>query len=110
MCKHLNIFKVMYMKIPVNHTIMLVSVIFFESDQCEFVCFICIICELGHEVIKGESLQTDNVPVLGLYQTKGPKGSGRLVVYGDSNCLDNSHLQKGEIFNINVQLLECNIR
>ena len=44
-----------------------------------------------------------DVPILGLLQTEsnnladnGDKNQnlGRLVVYGDSNCLDNSHLQK----------------
>jgi hypothetical protein len=36
-----------------------------------------------------------DVPILGLYQSTSNKNSGRVVVYGDSNCLDNSHLQKG---------------
>ena len=36
-----------------------------------------------------------DVPILGLYQSTSNKNSGRIVVYGDSNCLDNSHLQKG---------------
>ncbi len=54
----------------------------------------------GHEVVKGESVTVTNVPVLGLYQTKTlnnseSMASGRIVLYGDSNCLDNSHLQKG---------------
>lgn len=47
-------------------------------------------------------LSTD-VPILGLLQTESnsladsvdkSQNLGRLVVYGDSNCLDNSHLQK----------------
>ncbi|KAJ9596968.1 hypothetical protein L9F63_011998, partial [Diploptera punctata] len=37
---------------------------------------------------------TENVPILGLLQSKATEKSGRVVVYGDSNCLDNSHLQK----------------
>ena len=45
-------------------------------------------------MIKGETLNADNVPILGLYQTKLSSRSGRIVLYGDSNCLDNSHLQK----------------
>jgi len=48
----------------------------------------------GYEVIKGESLTTEQVAVLGLYETKVQKNSGRIALYGDSNCLDNSHLQK----------------
>ena len=38
----------------------------------------------------------DFVPILGLYQTKAKPGGGRVVLYGDSNCLDTSHMQKGE--------------
>ena len=53
----------------------------------------------GHEVIKGESLKMKGIPILGLHQPNpsSDKGleSGRIVLYGDSNCLDNSHLQKG---------------
>lgn len=54
----------------------------------------------GHEVIKGVMVEAKDVPVLGLYQTKGTNNTGikpgRIALYGDSNCLDNSHLQKGE--------------
>ena len=49
----------------------------------------------GYEVIKGESQNSERVPVLGMYQPTSQEGSGRLALYGDSNCLDNSHLQKG---------------
>lgn len=54
------------------------------------------------------------MPIMGFYQTQGqvllnnqnsisqedggmlqPNTAGRIVVYGDSNCLDNSHMQKG---------------
>ncbi|XP_067651684.1 membrane-bound transcription factor site-1 protease-like isoform X1 [Haliotis asinina] len=49
----------------------------------------------GYEVLKGDTKMTDSVPVLGLHQTKTPAGSGgRVVLYGDSNCLDTSHMQK----------------
>ena len=52
----------------------------------------------GLEVMKGESLTVADVPILGLHQTKiGKKKGGRIVLYGDSNCLDNSHLQKGKL-------------
>lgn len=60
----------------------------------------------GHEVIKGESLKVKQVPILGLHQPKGPGGpgpqSGRIVLYGDSNCLDNSHMQKGKSQHVNL--------
>jgi len=49
----------------------------------------------GFEVIKSETLAVEKVPVLGLHQTKvADRPAGRIVLYGDSNCLDNSHLQK----------------
>jgi len=47
----------------------------------------------GQEVLKGEADSVANVPILGLYQPK-PENAGRVVLYGDSNCLDTSHLQK----------------
>lgn len=50
-------------------------------------------------MIKGETETVDGVPVLGLYPADlehGKPQAGRLVLYGDSNCLDNSHLQKGK--------------
>lgn len=48
----------------------------------------------GNEVLSGESVGADNIPVLGLYQTTVSAHSGRVALYGDSNCLDNSHMQK----------------
>ena len=48
----------------------------------------------GYEVIKGETMEAGKVPIMGLYETK-QKGGGRIALYGDSNCLDNSHMQKG---------------
>jgi membrane-bound transcription factor site-1 protease len=69
----------------------------------------------GHEVIKGESLAALEVAILGLHQTKpapdetgewtGPSTGGRIALYGDSNCLDSSHLQK-ECFWLLDALLE----
>ena len=41
----------------------------------------------------GSSTVIKNVPILGLYQTP-IKNGGRIVVYGDSNCLDSAHLQR----------------
>ncbi|WAR11340.1 MBTP1-like protein, partial [Mya arenaria] len=46
----------------------------------------------GHEVVSGDTLNAQDVPVLGLHQTPG--GGGRVALYGDSNCLDNSHMKK----------------
>ncbi len=55
---------------------------------------------IGYEVIKGETQSAEKVGVLGLFQTKGNMDRsglpGRIALYGDSNCLDNSHLQKGQ--------------
>ena len=42
----------------------------------------------------GETKIEEDVAVLGLYQIPGPT-SGRIVLYGDSNCLDNAHMEKG---------------
>ncbi|XP_040564759.2 LOW QUALITY PROTEIN: membrane-bound transcription factor site-1 protease [Lepeophtheirus salmonis] len=44
---------------------------------------------MGHS--EGPSTRGD-IPILGLYQTEN--GGGRLVAYGDSNCVDSSHLSK----------------
>ena len=46
----------------------------------------------GSEVMTGSSAVINNVPILGLYDT--PEGGGRIVVYGDSNCLDSAHMQR----------------
>ena len=51
----------------------------------------------GYEVIKSETLSAEKVPILGMHQAKvNDRPAGRIVLYGDSNCLDNSHLQKGQ--------------
>jgi len=48
----------------------------------------------GKEVL-GEGGDTRvKVPVLGLYQTRASTRGGRLVVFGDSNCIDGAHLTK----------------
>ena len=55
----------------------------------------------GHEVITGNTLAAAHVPILGLHHVRNVLDSGvevaggRVALYGDSNCLDNSHLQKG---------------
>jgi membrane-bound transcription factor site-1 protease len=48
---------------------------------------------VGSEVVTGSSSVISNVPVLGLHSILG-EGGGRLVVYGDSNCLDSAHMQR----------------
>lgn len=40
-----------------------------------------------------KSKQEVKVPILGLYKT-----TGHIIVYGDSNCLDNSHMEIGIMF------------
>lgn len=50
---------------------------------------------VGLEVLKQETAVVENVPILGLYQIPA-EGGGRIVLYGDSNCLDDSHRQKGK--------------
>lgn len=55
--------------------------------------FLCVLS--GLEVLKQETAVVENVPILGLYQIPA-EGGGRIVLYGDSNCLDDSHRQKGE--------------
>lgn len=47
-------------------------------------------------MLKGSSVLNENVPILGVYQTVVKPSGGRVVLYGDSNCLDNSHMQKGK--------------
>lgn len=46
-------------------------------------------------MVDGRGGVVRDVPILGLYQTEGQEG-GRVVVYGDSNCLDSAHMQRGE--------------
>ena len=45
---------------------------------------------LGSEVVTGSS---SVLPVLSLHSAPG-EGGGRVVVYGDSNCLDGAHMQR----------------
>lgn len=43
----------------------------------------------------------ENIPIIGLTQTKNngdESNSGRIVVYGDSNCIDSTHMKKGFLF------------
>nr|XP_054748279.1 membrane-bound transcription factor site-1 protease-like [Lytechinus pictus] len=45
----------------------------------------------GYEVLKGETKTASDVPILGMFQHG--KSAGRIVLFGDSNCLDTSHMQ-----------------
>ena len=74
------------------------------------------------EVLNGETTAAEMVPIMGLYQPAGPvlvddqilnslsqedgtaTAAGRIIVYGDSNCLDNSHMQKGISSCINLHI------
>lgn len=54
---------------------------------------------IGREIIQGEFEGVENVPILGFLQTQPDKHlnsrAGRIIVYGDSNCLDNSNNVQG---------------
>lgn len=48
---------------------------------------------IGEEILGiNDSGQEVNVPILGLHNYKS---TGHIIVYGDSNCLDNNHLEIG---------------
>lgn len=49
----------------------------------------------GADVLEETDPPVQEVPILGLYQSVATERSGKLAIYGDSNCLDNSHMQKG---------------
>lgn len=44
------------------------------------------------------------VPILGLVQSKATDKSGRIIVYGDSNCIDASHLEAACYWMLNAML------
>ncbi|KAM7101422.1 membrane-bound transcription factor site-1 protease isoform X2 [Mycteria americana] len=62
----------------------------------------------GLEVLKQETAVIENVPILGLYQVTS-EGGGRIVLYGDSNCLDDSHRQKGNHLHRYSKVLEAHL-
>ena len=62
----------------------------------------------GNEVVTGETKTEEDVPILGLYQVPG-LSSGRIVLYGDSNCLDNAHMEKGNSFCIRTTHFKKNL-
>ncbi|CAH0547704.1 unnamed protein product [Brassicogethes aeneus] len=47
----------------------------------------------GVQIIGEVDTEKYKVPVLGLLQSKSTDKSGRIVVYGDSNCIDGSHIE-----------------
>lgn len=61
-----------------------------SSSDASHCCFLV----AGLEVLKQETAVVEGVPILGLYQTPSD-GGGRIALYGDSNCIDDSHRQKG---------------
>ncbi|XP_042143236.1 membrane-bound transcription factor site-1 protease isoform X4 [Ixodes scapularis] len=48
----------------------------------------------GLEVLNDKVERVEGVAILGLLQTGNSKSSGRIAVYGDSNCIDTAHMQK----------------
>ncbi|XP_067931787.1 membrane-bound transcription factor site-1 protease-like [Watersipora subatra] len=48
----------------------------------------------GLEVVEGVVTTHKQVPILGLYENRSTPLAGRIAVYGDSNCLDSSHMAK----------------
>lgn len=48
----------------------------------------------GMEVLSSVITNHKQVPILGLYENRSHPLSGRIAVYGDSNCLDSSHMTK----------------
>lgn len=48
----------------------------------------------ANELLNGDTKTESDVPVLGFYHRKDPH-AGRIVVYGDSNCFDSAHMEKG---------------
>jgi len=60
----------------------------------------------GADVLEKSEPPVEEVPILGFYQTQTAQRGGKIIVYGDSNCLDNSHMQKGK----DQKGIEINIR
>lgn len=48
-----------------------------------------------NEVLHGDSNAIPDVPIMGFYDHK-ESSSGRIVVYGDSNCFDSAHMEQGQ--------------
>ncbi|XP_043235326.1 membrane-bound transcription factor site-1 protease-like [Amphibalanus amphitrite] len=56
------------------------------------------------EILEGTKQTVPDAAILGLYQTRGAAGGGRIVLYGDSSCIDSNHNQK-ECFTLLSALL-----
>jgi len=97
----------MYLSVDMNHHRALLYAVYYASGTSisKFPADGVIIREdlknQGYEVMTGSSIAATQVPILGLHQVQNVLESGvevnggRVALYGDSNCLDNSHLQKG---------------
>lgn len=50
----------------------------------------------GAEILNSQSGsgESNEIPILGFYQSKSTENGGRIVTYGDSNCVDSAHLTK----------------
>ncbi|GAB6026455.1 Membrane-bound transcription factor site-1 protease, variant 3 [Chamberlinius hualienensis] len=59
----------------------------------------------GEEILQENAQVEAEVPILGFYQTNNSQNGGRMILYGDSNCIDNSHNQK-ECFWMLTAMLE----
>lgn len=71
----------------------------FPSTQNSLLVRVDSLNDQGYEVMEGTTLKERNIPVLGFHTLAKEPGltsqtSGRIAVYGDSNCLDSAHLQK----------------
>ena len=50
------------------------------------------------EILFGDTKTDSGVPIMGFYAPSDlHRSSGRIVVYGDSNCLDSAHMTTGEL-------------
>lgn len=55
---------------------------------------------IGEDILGGDKTgQEVNVPILGLY-----KSTGNIILFGDSNCLDNNHIEIGNCYQLFIQL------
>lgn len=57
----------------------------------------------GLQILGENEEKLYDVPILGLLQSKSEKG-GRVIVYGDSNCIDSSHLEHPCYWMLNAML------
>lgn len=48
----------------------------------------------AEEILSGDEVTKESIPILGFYQNTDGPYSGRIVVYGDSNCFDSAHMER----------------